>query len=67
MAKITVSADRELVERVMRKHGLRTRARAVEFALHQAAGYDPKKMLELQGTGWDGDLEQMRRTRNLEC
>jgi len=67
MAKITVSADRELVERVMRKHGLRTKARAVEFALRQVAGYDPKRILELQGSGWEGDLEQMRRTRNLEC
>ena len=66
MARITVSADKELVERVMRKHGFRTKRRAVEFALHQAAGYDPKEMLKLEGTGWDGDLEQMRRTRNLE-
>lgn len=67
MGRISVVVDQELLARVMKLHGLKTKREAIDFALRRAATtYDPKAILALQGTGWEGDLEMMRRTRNLE-
>lgn len=67
MGRTNVVIDDKLVARVMKLYGLRTKREAIDFALRKVAGgYDPKKMLELEGIGWEGDLEQMSRTRNLE-
>lgn len=67
MGRTNVVIDDRLVARVMKLYGLRTKREAIDFALRKVAGgYDPKKMLELQGIGWEGDLDEMRRTRNLE-
>lgn len=67
VGRTNVVVDDKLIARVMRLYGLRTKREAIDFALRRAAGsYDPRGILELQGTGWEGDLEQMRRTRNLE-
>ena len=68
MSWMNVRVDKDLVRRVMDRHNLRTTREAVEFALRRAAvPYDADAILALQGSGWEGDLEQMRRTRNLEC
>jgi Arc/MetJ family transcription regulator len=67
MGRTNVVIDDKLVARVMKLYGLRTKREAIDFALRRTAGtYDPKKILELEGTGWEGDLMEMRRTRNLE-
>ncbi|OGN77428.1 MAG: hypothetical protein A3H36_02690 [Chloroflexi bacterium RIFCSPLOWO2_02_FULL_71_16] len=66
MSRITVRIDPELIARVMLKYGFRTKREAIDFALRQAAGYDASEILALRGTGWEGDLRKMRRTRNLE-
>ena len=67
MGRTNVVIDDKLVARVMKLYGLRTKREAIDFALRRAAGsYDPKAILALEGTGWEGDLEQMSRTRNLE-
>lgn len=67
MGRTNVVIDDKLLARVMKLYGLRTKRETIDFALRQAAGsYDPKGLLELKGIGWEGDLEQMRRTRNLE-
>ena len=56
--------DDELVARVMRLYGLPTKRAAIDFALRSVAGEgDRRKLLELEGIGWEGDLEEMRRTR----
>ena len=54
--------DDELLERVMRLYGLRTRREAIDFALKQVAGRADrnKRILELRGSGWDGDFEAIR-------
>lgn len=55
--------------RVMERFAFRTRSAAVDYALRRLVGlptYDPKALLKLRGIGWKGDLEGMRRTRNLE-
>lgn len=64
MARTNVVLNDELVERVMRLYGLRTKREAIDFALRAVAGSrDRRAMLDLRGTGWTGDLRKLRRTR----
>ncbi|MGH2451503.1 MAG: type II toxin-antitoxin system VapB family antitoxin [Candidatus Limnocylindria bacterium] len=64
MGRTNVVLDDKLIARVMRLYGLRTKREAIDFALRSVAGsYDPKKLLALEGIGWEGDLAKMRGTR----
>jgi Arc/MetJ family transcription regulator len=66
MRRITVNLDDELVARVMKRYGLKTKREAIDFALRRAAGlgsYEPAELMSLEGIGWEGDLRKMRRTR----
>lgn len=64
MGRTSVVIDDKLIARVMKLYSLRTKREAIDFALRRVAGsYDPKSLLELEGIGWEGDLQQMRRTR----
>jgi len=59
-----VVIDDVLVAKVMKLYGLPTKRAAIDFALRRVAGEnDPRKLLELRGIGWEGDLDEMRRTR----
>jgi Arc/MetJ family transcription regulator len=63
MGRTNIELDDELVERIMTLYNLPTKRAAIDFALRQL---DLKPMsreeaLAMQGTGWDGDLEEMRR------
>jgi Arc/MetJ family transcription regulator len=62
---VEVDLDRRLVERLMRGHGFRTKQEMIDLALRRLdAGHDPwTGMLGLEGSGWEGDLDEMRRTR----
>jgi Arc/MetJ family transcription regulator len=68
MARTNVDIDKRLVKRVMKLYGLRTIREAVDFALRSVAGEDKKRrdILALRGIGWEGNLEEMRRTRVTE-
>jgi len=67
MGRTNVVVDDELVERVMRLYRLPTKRAAIDFALRALAGKrDRRDMLDLRGTGWDGDLGEMRRGRVSE-
>ena len=57
--------DDGLLDKVMRIYGLRTKREAIDLALRRLAGYsgNRKDMLELEGTGWEGDLRAMRAGR----
>jgi Arc/MetJ family transcription regulator len=62
MARTTIEIDDELLERVMRRYGLRTKREAVERGLRRL-DMEPlsrEEILELEGMGWDGDLDAMR-------
>lgn len=64
MSRTNVVVDDALVERVMRLYGLRTKRAAIDFALRAVAGDASRRdMLDLRGAGWEGDLEEMRRSR----
>ncbi len=61
MGRTNVVVDDELIARVMRLYGLRTKREAIDFALRKVAGPSPhERALKLQGSGWDGDLEAVR-------
>ena len=49
----------------MRRYGLTSKRAAVDLALRRMAGEPLSKgeALALEGSGWEGDLEEMRRVR----
>jgi Arc/MetJ family transcription regulator len=67
MGRTNVVVDDDLIERVMRQYGLRTKRAAIEFALRAVAGRsDRRAILELEGAGWAGDVKRMRQSRVQE-
>ncbi len=67
MGRTNVVIDEALLRRVMERYDLRTKREAVDFALRRAVGeYEPRDMLDLEGTGWEGDLDAMREGRVAE-
>ena len=64
MTRTNVVIDEDLIERVMRQYGFRTKREAVDFALRRLVSrYEPTDILDLEGAGWGGDLEAMRAKR----
>jgi Arc/MetJ family transcription regulator len=62
MARTNVEVDEELIQRVMRRYGLRTKQAAIDCALRRL-DVEPMtrdEALAMRGTGWDGDLEDLR-------
>ncbi len=64
MIRTNVVIDEDLIERVMQQYGFRTKRETVDYALRRLVSkYAPKDMLDLEGVGWGGDLDAMRRKR----
>jgi Arc/MetJ family transcription regulator len=62
MTRTNVEIDEELVARVMRRYGLRTKRAAIDLALRRL-DLEPmsrEDALAMRGSGWDGDLEALR-------
>jgi Arc/MetJ family transcription regulator len=67
MARTNVDIDEQACLAVMRRYGLRTKREAVNFALREvAAELSVDDARRLKGSGWEGDLEQMRTARTNE-
>jgi len=63
MIRTNVVIDEDLIAKVMSIYGLKTKRAAIEFALRRVSGSeDRSKILALQGSGWIGDLDEMRRS-----
>jgi Arc/MetJ family transcription regulator len=62
MTRTNIDIDDVLVAEVMRRYGLSTKKEAVDLALRRLAGPPVTKefLLSLHGTGWDGDLAEIR-------
>lgn len=61
MSRTNIEIDDELLEEVMAWYGFTSKREAVHHALLQLLGSDdPNALLELQGMGWDGDLDVLR-------
>lgn len=61
MARTNIDIDDGACTVVMRRYGLSTKRDAVNFALRElAAEITADEARALRGSGWEGDLEQMR-------
>ncbi|MCG1037925.1 type II toxin-antitoxin system VapB family antitoxin, partial [Polaribacter sargassicola] len=62
ISRTNIDIDDALVSEVMRRYGLTTKKDAVNFALRRLVGVPLTKefLLSLEGSGWDGDLDEMR-------
>lgn len=61
VSRTNIELDDDKVARVMQAYGLRSKREAVDLALERLlGGHEPRDMLEMVGTGWDGDLGEMR-------
>jgi Arc/MetJ family transcription regulator len=59
--RTNIVIDGKLMSKVMRLYGFRTKREAVDYALRRLAGSDdPRSILELEGIGWEGNLDEMR-------
>ena len=60
--RTNVEIDEELVARVMQRYGLRTKRAAIELALKRL-DIEPMtrdEALSMRGSGWSGDLAELR-------
>jgi Arc/MetJ family transcription regulator len=66
MARTNIDIDDEACSAVMDRYGLTTKRDAVNFALRALAA-EPLGLAEardLRGSGWDGDLDDLRAHRS---
>ncbi len=66
VSRTNIDLDDALVERTMRLYNLQTKREAVQLALERLVGSGPMSVdeqLEMEGVGWDGDLDEMRSDR----
>lgn len=62
MARTNVDIDEELARRVMQRYGLKTKRAAIDFALRRL-DLEPmsgEEAIGMRGSGWDGDLAELR-------
>jgi Arc/MetJ family transcription regulator len=61
MSRTNIDIDEDACETVMRRYGLRSKREAVNFALRElAAVLTTSDARKLRGSGWEGDLDEMR-------
>jgi Arc/MetJ family transcription regulator len=62
MARTNIDIDDELVQRAMRLYRLGSKREAVDLALRRLVGepLDRSAALALEGSGWHGDLDELR-------
>ncbi len=66
MARTNIDIDEAACASVMNRYGLRTKREAVNLALRAVAAkpMSLEEALEMQGTGWEGDLDEIRARRH---
>lgn len=65
MARTNIDIDEEACRAVMHRYQLGTKREAVNLALRLVAGeaLDVAAARRLRGSGWDGDLDELRGSR----
>lgn len=64
MARTNIDIDERACTAVMRRYGLRTKREAVNFALTELANeLNLDDARALRGSGWEGDLDELRADR----
>ena len=68
MSRTNIDLDDALVEKVMRRFGVTTKKEAVDLALRRLVGepLTPDFLRDLEGIGWEGDLDTMRADRPVD-
>lgn len=69
VTRTNIDLDDELVERAMRSFAISTKRQVVQLALERLLGGGPmtvEEQLDMEGVGWDGDLEAMREDRSAD-
>ena len=62
MSRTNVDVDDALVDEAMRRYHLPSKRAAIDLALRRLVGdgMDSQEALEMEGSGWDADLEELR-------
>ena len=65
MSRTNVDIDDDAYAAIMKRYRLATKQEAVNFALRSLASepFSLKEARGMRGSGWDGDLDEMRGTR----
>jgi Arc/MetJ family transcription regulator len=65
MSRTNIDIDEDACRAVMQRYQLPTKREAVNFALRSVAGeaLSLDQAHGLRGSGWDGDLDEMRASR----
>lgn len=60
--RTNVDINAKLLARAMRLYGLATKRETIEFALRRLVGDSmvKEKVLAMEGSGWEGSLDDMR-------
>lgn len=69
VVRTNLELDDDLVAEVMRRYGLSTKRAAVDLALRRLVGEPMSRLeaLEMEGSGWDGDLDALRSPERPEA
>ncbi len=64
MSRTNIDIDDDLITDVMRQYHLRTKREAVDLALRRLrrTPMTKEEALAMEGTGWEGDLDEIRRS-----
>lgn len=66
MARTNIDIDDEACRVIMQRFGLSTKRDAVNFALRELAiQLDVDQARGLRGSGWEGDLDELRAGRSI--
>ena len=62
MGRTNIDIDDDVIRRVQAGYGLRTKREAVDFALRRllVEPFTRQEALAAEGSGWDGDLDELR-------
>jgi Arc/MetJ family transcription regulator len=62
IVRTNVEIDEKLVARVMLRYGLRTKRAAIDLALRRldVEPMSREEALAMRGSGWSGDLDELR-------
>ena len=67
MSRTNINIDENAIAEVMARYRINTKREAVNFALRTVAAESMslEEARALRGSGWDGDLDEMRSGRSL--
>lgn len=65
VGRTNIEIDDTLVGDAMQRYGLASKRAAVDLALRRLVGesMEREEALGMEGSGWDGDLDEMRHSR----